>query len=520
MGRRLLEQQLTSRQNSPPRGTLRDVARRRRSNGNGDTSSSPARARRGRAAGYLRVSTARDDMKADAIYRDQIRRHVRAGDLRLVKLYEDIGWSGREGSKRRPQFEAMLDAAGAGSFDTLIVPKLSRFGRSLRENVQAYDRLARAGCSIVFLDLGVDTSTSTGKLLRNIFTSLAEWESDLISDRWKDTHSFLARRGRPSGSVPFGYGYDAEAKEQRPREPEASVVREIFTRYANGEGIRPIARDLERRGVRGMRGATRWAPTIGYVLDNMTYVGVRLWQDEEIPGTWEPIIDRGLWDRVQALRQATVDRPAFRTGTPRALLSGLLRCGRCGEPMWHVGDRYRCSTFMRRRGCASNAVKAAKAERLAGEAFLGHLSEPHRRRAAAKGKALVAGRQSENAAAALRREIGDVDRQIESLVAKAAESPGPAFEAAFRRRATELEDRRAELEAQAARLAVDAEQEERRRGALRELQAQLADLPAVWEKATMGQRRDMLSLAMAEIRVVREGVKSLEITWHPWAEAL
>lgn len=459
-------------------------------------------------------------MKADAIYRDQIRRHAKANDLRLTKVYEDIGWSGREGSKRRPAFEAMLDAADGGGIETLIVPKLSRFGRSLRENVEAYDRLARAGCSIVFLDLGVDSSTSTGKLLRNIFTSLAEWESDLISDRWKDTHAYLARRGRPSGSAAFGYRYDSSAKELRPCKPEAAVVREIFGRYARGEGIREIARDLERRGIRGMRGATRWAPTIGYVLDNMTYIGVRLWQDEEIPGDWEPLIDRDLWDRVQALRASTADRPAFRNGSPRALLSGVLRCGRCGEPMWHVGDRYRCSTFMRGRGCASNAVAASKAECIAQEAFLERLSEPHRRRAAAKGAALLARARPRGRALGLQREIADVDHQIEALVAKAAEAPGPAFERAFQRRAAALEERRADLEARAGRLAVDAEHEKRQRAAVQQLQSQLADLPSVWEKASMTQRREMLSLAVAQIRVVGDGIKSLAITWHPWAEAL
>jgi putative DNA-invertase from lambdoid prophage Rac len=122
----------------------------------------PTTARR-RAAGYLRVSTARDGMKADAIYREQITRHVKAHDLRLVETFEDIGWSGRKGSKRRPRFEEMLSAGEAGRFDVLVVPKLSRFGRSMRDNLAAYDRLEAAGVAIAFLDLGADTSTPAGR---------------------------------------------------------------------------------------------------------------------------------------------------------------------------------------------------------------------------------------------------------------------------------------------------------------------------------------------------------------------
>jgi site-specific DNA recombinase len=457
-------------------------------------------------------------MKADAIYRDMIGRHAKAHGLRLVTTYEDLGWSGRKGSKRRPRFEEMLVAAEDERFDVLIVPKLSRFGRSMRDNLAAYDRLEAAGVAIVFLDLGADTSTPAGRLIRNIMTSLAEWESDLISERWKDTHAYLARSGRPSGQACFGYRYDPKSKRQEPHPREAAIVREIFSRFAAGAGLREISRDLERRGIRGQRGSTRWAPSLGYLLDNETYIGFRRWDGELIPGTWEPIIDRELWDQAQAIRNGTAAMYPWinrRGGKQTALLTGLAECGACGGPMWHVGHRYRCATNMRGKGCSTMGVAARKAEGAIAEAFLARLSEAHRARARTR-KALAPGPRPD--LETVDAELADLDRKMQRLVAASLESPGEGFDSVFRREAATLEARRDELQREAARRAMAAQESRRRSEQLDQLREQIADLPTVWEKASTVRRREMLALAVECIRVQqgRGGVKSFDIAWLPW----
>lgn len=484
-----------------------------------------------RAAGYLRVSKAREEMQADAIYREQITRYAKAHDLRLVETFEDIGWSGRRGSRTRPRFEAMLASAEMGAFDLLIVPKLSRFGRSVRDNLAAIDRLEAAGVEIAFLDLGVDTSTPVGRLVRNILNDLAEFEADLIADRWRDTHSFLARSGRPSGMACYGYLYDPGAKTMVVNKAEARVVREIFRRYAEGEGLRAIARDLERRGIRGQRGSTRWAPSLGYLLENESYVAMRRVAavherggkrvrgkkrgGELVEGNWPAIVDRALFDRVQVLRSGTpVAYPWInrRGGRQTGLLTGLAVCGRCGGPMWHAGDRYRCANGLRNRGCGSHGTSASRAERIVADAFLSKLSEAHRVRAKSAKLPITAAGAGHDPSA----ELAEVERKMAKALAAGLESTGEGFDAALRREIERLEQRREDLLGDAIRRAAQAEEAAQRAERAEQLRDQIADLKAVWEKASGEQRREMLALAIERIRVVGDGAKTFDIVWRPW----
>src|SRR6266498_3566785 len=196
--------------------------------------------KRRRAAGYLRVSKAREGMEAPAIYREQIEAWAKATPgIRLGEIYQDIDLSGRRGAKVRPAFERMLSAARAGDLDLIIVPKLSRFGRSVSHVTTVLEELEELGVAVRFLDLDVDTSTSTGRLIRNIMASLAD----------------VARQGRPIGRPP--YGYRRKGKTFVIVKPEAQVVREAFRRYDTGEPIARIGLDLERRGFVGKNGGAQ-----------------------------------------------------------------------------------------------------------------------------------------------------------------------------------------------------------------------------------------------------------------------
>src|SRR6266540_2911503 len=230
-------------------------------------------AKRRRAAGYFRVSKAREGMQAPAIYRKQIEGWAKATrGVRLGEVFQDIDVSGRRGTVR-PAFERMLAEARDGEFDLIIVPKLSRFGRSVSHVTTVLGELEDLGVSVRFLDLDVDTSTGVGKLGRNVLLSAAEFELDLIADRWKDTLAHVISEGRPIGRPP--YGYRREGKTFAIVEPEAEVVREAFRRYDAGEPIARIGLDLERRGWVGKNaGAAPGSATkrVADLLKNRAYV--------------------------------------------------------------------------------------------------------------------------------------------------------------------------------------------------------------------------------------------------------
>lgn len=86
------------------------------------------------------------------------------------------------GTKRdRPQLSVLLDKLNDG--DTLIVTKLDRIARSAIEGIKLVDELMGRGVKINILNLGILSSSTTGKLIRNVFLAFAEFERDLIIER-------------------------------------------------------------------------------------------------------------------------------------------------------------------------------------------------------------------------------------------------------------------------------------------------------------------------------------------------
>jgi site-specific DNA recombinase len=472
------------------------------------------------AAGYLRVSQARDGMLADSIYRQEIEGYASAYGYRLVEVFADLDFSGRKGAKARPAFTTMLERRD--EFDLIIVPKLSRFGRSMKDNLAAYDLLEGSGVGIAFLDLRMDTTTSGGKLMRNVLTALAEYESDLISERWKDTHRYLAKNGRHLGGVTVPFGYQYADKQLSPHPTQAPEARLIFERFAAGWGLRAIARDLNERGVTGQRGSKVWNQSrIVRILDNPTFAGYRHYGDELTEGQWEPLIDRELWERVRLTRMATkASRPALnRKGKGGSLLSELLTCT-CGAPMWRsttsnpARSTYECSKSARKREgeCRAGGVAAGRVENIVTEAFMERIAAPfaaHVR--TAPDKAFRAASPKVDSTA----QLAVIDRKLETLVRLMLASPGPATDAIFRRQAEALEAERAEVSIQAAREGVASRATRARADSLDELRARAADLRAVWAAATVSERNEMLRTAINSVRVLpgRARLKEFEIDW-------
>jgi site-specific DNA recombinase len=194
-------------------------------------------------AGYFRVSQARDGMKAPEMYRDEIERYCAYKGWRLAHVFSDIDYSGWRGAPTRPQLEEIKRRRS--EFSAIVVPKLARFGRSVRDLVQLFDLFDRDGIALVFLDMNIDTSTSQGRLLRHIMAAFAEYESDVKADYARANHRMVAIQGRPwGGRPPFGYLHHPTERTYVIDEKHAPIVREIFDRYEAGQSQWRIACDL------------------------------------------------------------------------------------------------------------------------------------------------------------------------------------------------------------------------------------------------------------------------------------
>lgn len=146
--------------------------------------------------GYARVST--KDQKLDL----QIDALKNAGCERIFS--DVIGGA----SKERPNLDAMLEQCRAG--DVIVIYKLDRLGRSLIHLVNLVNKLMEDGIHLQSLTDNIDTSTSQGKLMFNVFASLAEFERDLIRERTQAGLKAARARGRLGGR-PKGLSKEAEA---------------------------------------------------------------------------------------------------------------------------------------------------------------------------------------------------------------------------------------------------------------------------------------------------------------------
>ena len=135
--------------------------------------------------GYARVSTT--DQNLD-LQRDALKQKG------CEKLFEETasGWK-----TDRPILQQAIDYAR--SWDTLVVYKLDRFGRSLKDLIQRVKKLDAKGVELKVLKEQIDTGTSWGKLIFHIFWALAEFERDLIRERTQAGLASARARGRVGG---------------------------------------------------------------------------------------------------------------------------------------------------------------------------------------------------------------------------------------------------------------------------------------------------------------------------------
>ncbi len=153
-------------------------------------------------AGYFRVSQARDDMRAPELYRDEIDRYCAYNGLKLAEVFSDIDRSFR-GAKVRPALEELTRRRL--EFSAIIVPKLARFGRSVKDLVELFELFDHDRVALVFLDMNIDTSTSQGRLLRHVMAAFAEYESDVKADYARASHRLARSKGLLWGQPPLGY---------------------------------------------------------------------------------------------------------------------------------------------------------------------------------------------------------------------------------------------------------------------------------------------------------------------------
>jgi len=148
---------------------------------------------------YLRCSTDTQDL---GMQEESIKRYCEANKIIPLKVFKDFGVSGSKES--RPEFDEMLKALRNKEFDTLIVYKLDRIGRSLSHLVKLFEEFKAKEINFISVTQNLNTSTAEGNMFLQMLMVLAEYERALtikrVCDGLERARANGTRLGRPNGS--------------------------------------------------------------------------------------------------------------------------------------------------------------------------------------------------------------------------------------------------------------------------------------------------------------------------------
>jgi len=245
--------------------------------------------------------------------------------------YDDGGVSGA--SLDRPALQTLLADVRTGKINTVVVYKVDRLTRSLADFAKLVELFDQYGVSFVSITQSFNTTSSMGRLTLNVLLSFAQFEREVIGERVRDKIAASKRRGIWVGG-PVSLGYRCIDKKLVVVPEEAEAVRTIFTRYLELGSMRPLIEDLDRRGIRtkangltngSVRGGIRFGVgSLAHLLKNRFYIGEVVYRGATHRGEHEPILDRELFEAVQAkLAANTVTRQVRLKGSP-AILTGRI----------------------------------------------------------------------------------------------------------------------------------------------------------------------------------------------------
>jgi site-specific DNA recombinase len=227
-----------------------------------------------------------------------------------------------------------LRDAKLARFDVLLVYRVDRLARSIRGLAQVIDELDQAGVIFRSATEPFDTGTPAGRMMVQMLGVFAEFERALIVERiTAGLERKAARGGWCGGQRPFGLNLSADREHLEPNPAEAPLVPVIFDRYANHKmGSSALADWLNEHGHRTKNGRLWSKESLITVLRNRAYVGEIYYRGNWYPAPHERLIPTELFQKAQAiLTERREDRSKRASNPAEYLLSGRIRCGRCGQ---------------------------------------------------------------------------------------------------------------------------------------------------------------------------------------------
>lgn len=379
--------------------------------------------------------------------------------LTVVGEYIDRAFSGKTDS--RPDFQRMIDDAAKHQFERVIVWKLDRFTRNRYDSAIYKQKLSKHGVKVVSAVENIGDNPE-GIILESMLVALAEYYSEELRVKVKRGMRESILKGQyVGGPVPYGFRVVDQRFTVDPE--QADIVRYCFAEYAAGTDSADILSELKRRGVRSSRGLVPGHSWLQTILGNRKYIGEHLYEDEIITDAFPTIVDRELFEKVQAIKARK-----RRTGGGHAtakheyLMHGKLFCGYCGASMIGECGRskagviyhyYACHNKKHKRTCKKLNEKQDFIEWYIVEQTMEYVLSPERLEFIAD--AIVAEYDKEfdsRQIQALQQKIALADGELDKLTTDYVNAPNPRLKERIQAKFEELDARKEDMEVDLAKL--------------------------------------------------------------------
>jgi len=300
---------------------------------------------------YPRVST-EDQFRNGHSLDEQKERMLKLCDYKnyeVYKVYEDAGISAK--NMNRPAFQEMIQDIKDGKINKIIVYKLDRLTRSIKDLEEICTFLEENNCSLESMCEDINTSTANGKFFIRMLTILAQLEIERTSERTKFGMVGAVKKGHFVGRPPIGY--DKVDKKLVINDIESEVIRRIFDLYVKGVAANAITKLLnEERALN-----RKWIPTlVDRILSNEIYIGnyvhrktVSDEDSQKFVGVAPAIIEEEVFNIAQIQKQKNLKN--YKRKQTYIFMQSI-KCPKCGTIMGgcssksHTGEKhcyYQCA---------------------------------------------------------------------------------------------------------------------------------------------------------------------------------
>lgn len=358
----------------------------------------------------------------------------KAQGYNVIEKYIDRSTSAYHDSGKRHEFQRMIADSERHQWQGIVVYKLDRFARNRYDSAIYKAKLKKNGVRVISATENISDNPE-GVLLESVLEGMAEFYSKELAQKIsRGMNESALKCNSCGGSTPLGFKIVDKKYQIEPI--TAEYVRTAFQMYADGSTIADIYNLFNNRGWRTSTGGKFNKSSFKKMFANEKYIGVYKYKDIRIEGGIPAIIDKNVWDIVQARLGEKEKAPTSSRTVTDYLLSQKLFCGHCGGHMDGVSGTsrtgvkhyyYACYNKINHKGCDKKNIRKDVIERAVVQAAMGLLNpETIEYLAELAVKAADAEIKNNTMIPPLKNRLREIDRSINrlfKLVEDGAESP-------------------------------------------------------------------------------------------------